>query len=135
MPSFPEDRELNASPAVRILDGLPVADVSTLDGPAIYARKSLVEKRVAALRGDLLRTAERETLKRELVALDTRIRELKERQKRENARRNFAGIGSPLHEALVERLSPELVVELEAEAMAKLAEREQRSAERKATKA
>ncbi len=134
MPSFPQDRELNPLPSVRVLDGPPIADVSTLDAPAIYERKALVEKRVAALRGDPLRMDEREALKRELGAFDARIRELKEQQKRENARRNFAGIGSPLHEALVDGLARDIVVELEAKAMAKLAERERRSAERKGVK-
>jgi hypothetical protein len=130
MPS-PQNHELTPG---RVAGDPPVADVSSLDAPATYARKALVEKRVAALRGDPSRVAEREALKREIGALDDRIREHKEDQKRQNARRNFAGIGSPLYEAVVELLSPEMVAHLEATAMTKLSERERRAAERKAAK-
>jgi hypothetical protein len=117
MPS-PQNPELASW---RVLDGSPVIDVSTLDAPATYARKALIEKRVAAMRGDPSRVAEREALKREIGALDDRIRELKEHQKRENARRNFAGLGSPLHEAIVELLSAEVVARLEAAGLDKFA--------------
>ena len=131
MPS-PQNPELASW---RVFDvGSPVIDVSTLDAPATYARKALIEKRVAAMRGDPSRVAEREALKREIGALDDRIRELKEHQKRENARRNFAGLGSPLYEAIVELLPPEVVARLEAAALEKFAERERRAAERKAAK-
>jgi hypothetical protein len=130
---FPQDLELKPFPPAVVADS-PVVDVSTLDAPATYAHKALVEKRVAALRGDPSRVAEREALKRELLTLDAHIRELKEQQKRASIRRNFAGVGSPLHEAIVERFSPEIVAELEAKALVKQAEREQRAAERKAAK-
>jgi hypothetical protein len=109
--------------------------VATLDGPAALARKREVEARLGAIRNDPSRVAERAALKAENAALDARLREHREETKRDNARRNFAGLGSPLHEALLERLPADLVAELEALALAKLADREKRTAERKATKA
>lgn len=68
-------------------------------------------------------------------AAHERIRAAKDLIKQENARRNFAGIGSPLHEVLVARLDPATVAVLEADAMARLAERERKSAERRTLKA
>ena len=117
-----------------IVNGQPVPDIGTLDGPAALARKRDVEARLSALKGDPARQGEREALKAENTALDARLREYREETKRENARRNFAGIGSPLHEAIVERLAPAVVAELEAAALTKLADRERRSAERRAAK-
>jgi hypothetical protein len=108
-----------------------VTDVSQLDGPSALTRKREVEARL----GQLTKLdPEREALKAENQALDARLREVKEQTKAENMRRNFAGIGSPLHEALVERLPPAHVAELEAAALGKLADRERRSAEKKAAK-
>lgn len=117
-----------------IVAGHPVPDVSGLDGPAALARKRDVERRLGQLRGEVTRETEREALKLENAALDARLRDWREAQKRENTRRNFAGIGSPLHEAIVLRLPSEAVAELEADAMRRLGERERKSAERKASK-
>ena len=119
-----------------VVNGIPVPDVGHLDGPAALARKREVEARLSAIdRDDPSKRDEREALKRENQALDARLREYKGQTKRENALRNFAGIGSPLHEARVERLPPAVVADLEAAALVKLANRERRSAERKAAKA
>ncbi len=109
-------------------------DFSRWDAAACAARKLEIQRRLGATRGDPSKTAEREALKHEELFLDGRIRDLKDATKRENMRRTFAGLMSPLHEVLVERLAPELVAELEAAAFARLAERERRTAERKATK-
>jgi hypothetical protein len=43
-----------------------------------------------------------------------------------SARRNYAGVGSPLHQAIVGKLDASLVSELEALALAKLAEHERK---------
>jgi hypothetical protein len=120
---------------VDIVNGKPAPDLRHLDGPAALARTRAVEARLGALRGDPSKVDEREKLKLEHLALEIRLREARDEAKRDKARRNFAGIGSPLHEAIVERLHAELVAELEASALDKLAERERRSAERKAARA
>jgi hypothetical protein len=126
---------------VEIVQGRPVPDCSALDLDAANARKAIVQKRLGEVRGDDARTEEREALKAENFALERHIRGLREAKKREQMRRAFAGIGSPLHEALVEmsqglgrEFSPALVAELEKTALRKLAERERRAAERKAQK-
>jgi hypothetical protein len=118
-----------------IISGKPVPSVDHLDGPAALARKREVEGRLSAIKGDASKLDEREALKRENGALDARLRDWKEEQKAGNARRNFAGIGSPLHEVLVERLPAVVVAEFEQAAMRKLDDRERRSAERKKAKA
>lgn len=118
-----------------VANGQVRPDVSSMDGPTALARQRELERQLAATRGDPSRAKERERLRVENEAVSRRLSELKEQAKRENTRRNFAGIGSPLHEAMVARLDPALVAELEADAMARLAERERRSAERKARKA
>jgi hypothetical protein len=66
-------------------------------------------------------------------ALDARLRDLRQEARRENTR-DFAGIVSPLHESITERLAPDIVAALERPALAKLAGREGRSAERRAAK-
>ncbi|MBV9948117.1 MAG: hypothetical protein JOZ69_14780 [Myxococcales bacterium] len=76
----------------------------------------------------------RADLKREHEALGSRLSWLKEQIKAENTRRNYAGIGSPLHEACVARLDPSLVAELEADAFARQQERLRRAEERRAQK-
>jgi hypothetical protein len=124
----------NRVAAFNVVDGVPVPDVGHLDGPAALARKREVEGRLTAIKGDLSKLDEREALKRENGALDARLRAWRDEEKQANARRNFAGVGSPLHEVLVER-HPELAPTLEALALQRLAERERRSAERKAAKA
>jgi hypothetical protein len=117
-----------------VAGGVILPDVSTLDGPAALARKRELEQQLAATRGDPSRAREREQLRAENEAVSRRLTELKEAQKHENARRNFAGIGSPLHEAIVARFDAETVAALEREALERLAARERRSAERKAKK-
>jgi hypothetical protein len=118
-----------------IIAGHPVRAVDHLDGPAALARKRDVEGRLSAIKGDASKLDEREALKRENGALDARLRDWKEEQKAANTRRNFAGIGSPLHEAMVERLPADVVGEVEQAALGKLDDRERRSAERKKAKA
>lgn len=76
----------------------------------------------------------RESLKQRMSELDARRLELKEQIKSENTRRNFAGIGSPLHEACVARLDAALVAELEAEAVLRQQERQRRAEERRSQK-
>jgi YD repeat-containing protein len=56
---------------------------------------------------------------------------LKEAAKRDNTKRTLAGIGSPLHEAIVARFDARTVTELERDAMERLTERERRNAERR----
>jgi hypothetical protein len=118
---------------VEIVQGKPLPDCSALDLDAANARKGVVQKRLGELRGDDARTEEREALKAENTALERHVRGLREQKKREAMRRAFAGIGSPLHEALME-LHVELAPALEELAMRKLGERERRAAERKAQK-
>jgi len=104
-----------------------------LDAAGALARKREVEAMLPATR-DPRRAAERKRLVAEDEALSRRLREIKEETKRMNARRNFAGVGSPLHEAILARFDAATVAELEADAMVRLAQRERRSAERKAAK-
>jgi hypothetical protein len=115
--------------------GLVLPDVSGLDAPTALARQREIERQLAATRNDPSRAAEREQLKAENLAVSKRLSELREAQKLENTRRNFAGIGSPLHEAIVARFDAATVAELERDALARFAEREKRAAERKAAKA
>ena len=118
---------------VDIVQGKPVPDCSGLDLDAANARKAAVQKRLGEIRGDDSKDDERELLKAENMALERHVRGLREAKKREAMRRAFAGIGSPLHDALIE-LHVELAPALEALAMQKLAERERKAAERKAQK-
>jgi hypothetical protein len=76
----------------------------------------------------------REALKSELEAHVARTRALKEKIKHEGMKRNFAGLTSPLFEACVARLEPAVVAELETDALARQAERDQRGVERRAAK-
>jgi hypothetical protein len=78
---------------------------------------------------------QREAVKTELAAAVERGRNAKEALKQLTARRNFAGLGSPLHLACMGSLPDDVVAELEEEAMAILTERERRAAERRAAKA
>jgi len=63
-----------------------------------------------------------------------RVREAKEAVKTENTLRNFAGLASPLADTMRARLDPELVAELEADALARQRERDQAAAARRAAK-
>ena len=117
--------------------GRPVPDCGILDGRAALERKREVDARLSAIKAQLApgaTTPERESLKAESAALAARLTAVRDETKRENARRNFAGLGSPLHEAVVARLDAATVAELEQDALARLADRERRSAERKAQK-
>ena len=118
----------------QVVDGQPVPDVSGLDGPGALARKRELERLLALTRGDPSKAAERDRLRAEDAAVSKRLADLKEAAKALNMRRNFAGIGSPLHEAIVARLNAATVAELERDALARLADREQRAADRKASK-
>lgn len=123
------------APRTRTYDveaGHVLSDVSALDHDAAVARQRELESQLVATRGDPARAKERERLRLEVEAVARRIRDLKDAAKRENARRNFAGIGSPLHEAIAARFDAATMAELERDALARLAAREQRSAERKA---
>jgi hypothetical protein len=119
---------------INVIDGQPAPDVSTLDAPAALARKRELERLLATTRGDPSKAAERDRLRAEDAAISKRMGELKEATKLDNQRRNFAGIGSPLHEAIVARLDAAVVAELEQDALARFADRERRAAERKAAK-
>jgi hypothetical protein len=127
-------RRLTIRDTYEVAGGIILPDVSTLDRTAALARKAELERQLAATRDDPTRAQERERLRAENEAVSRRLAELKEGAKRENARRNFAGIGSPLHEAIVARFDAETVAALEREALERLAARERRSAERKAKK-
>lgn len=118
----------------QIINGQPVPDVTGLDGAAALARKRELERLLALTRGDPAKAAERDRLRAEDAAVSKHLAELKERTKQENMRRNFAGIGSPLHEAVAARFDAATVAELEADAMARFTERERKNAERKAQK-
>jgi hypothetical protein len=77
----------------------------------------------------------RDGLKADLAAALDRVRSTKDAVKEMNARRNFAGLGSPLHQACTARLAPEVVAVIELEAMAILDERGRLAAERRAARA
>ncbi len=109
-------------------------DVSKLSGREALRRKGEVQAALASTKGDPSKLEERAALKRENEALDARLRDAKEAQKADNMRRCFAGIGSPLHEAVVARFGAIVARELEADALARQGERERRTAERKALK-
>jgi hypothetical protein len=112
----------------------PEQETASLDATAALARKRELERLLALTRGDPSKVAERDRLRAEDTAVSKRLAELKEATKLENQRRNFAGIGSPLHEAIVARLDAAVVAELEQDALARFAERERRTAGRKAQK-
>lgn len=77
----------------------------------------------------------REALKAELAELLARMAELKSQIKIANAKKTFCGIGSPIHEALVARVDPALVAEIEADGISRQEAREERARLRKASKA
>ena len=118
----------------QVVNGQTVPDVSGLDAPTALARKRELERQLALTRGDPSKADERDRLRAEDAAVSKHLAELKERTKLDNQRRNFAGIGSPLHEAMVARLDPATVAELERDALARFADRERKNAERKASK-
>lgn len=77
----------------------------------------------------------REQLKADLAAAVDAVRTAKEAQKRAVQLRVFAGLTSPLHEAVVARLDPAVAAELEADAIARQAERDRLSVDRRAARA
>jgi hypothetical protein len=113
--------------------------VLSMDGPMALERKRAVELRLSDIKngkGPAPLYDERESLKRENEALSVRLAEWKEEQKAANARRNFAGIGSPFYEAVVDRFGADsmALAELERVALEKFDERVRKNAERKAAK-
>lgn len=84
-------------------------------------------------KGDPSRVAEREEAKQAFECAAARVRQGKENVKRETTRKNFAGLQSPFHEVVAARF-PEALPELEAAALALLAERERVNAEKRAAK-
>jgi hypothetical protein len=106
-----------------------------LSASDVLARKRAVEARLGAIRLDPSRMDERAALKAENEALGRRLGELRDATKLDNQRRNFAGLGFPLHEAVLDLLDAETVARLEARAFEKLAAREAKSAAKKAAKA
>jgi hypothetical protein len=121
----------------------------------IAAEEAQTVERMRALKASLGTahpgTPERQAIDEERVALKARLdtyperrRVIREQAAEQSKRRAFAGIGSPLHEALVERFGQagrparsdgaDVVAELEAVAIAKQDERMRRAAERRAAK-
>lgn len=117
-----------------VVRGRLVPDVSHLNRDAVLERKREVEVRLRATKQDPAQAAERAAAKAEHEALDRRLSELSEAKKRENVRRNFAGIGSPLHDAIIAKFDAATVAELEREALRLLAQREHTSAAAKAAR-
>jgi hypothetical protein len=112
-----------------IVNGIPVPSADHLDMAGVVARRAEVQ----AILPKTPKGPERVKLVAELEALAARSRDLKEFEKAENARRNFAGLMSPLAEALREA-HPELWAELEKLALAKQDAIFRRSAEKRAAK-
>ena len=96
---------------------------------AAVARANDLQRQLGAMNKDDPR---REQLKADLAAAVECGRAAKEAMKQATARRNFAGIGSPLHMACAARLAPDFLLELEEAAMAILDERGRVAAERAA---
>jgi hypothetical protein len=109
-----------------------MSDVQTLQA-RLTALKTAVASTPPDAREALLR--EREEVKLALEAALARARDAKDAEAARNRMRNFAGLGTPLHEALVARFPPDVVAELEAAAEAGQMVRDQRAAERRAAKA
>ena len=99
----------------------------------IQTRLGALRPLIAAAKG-----AEQEALHREREALKLALavalaveRDEKEARKREEQARHFAGIGSPLHAAIVARFPADVVRELEDAAVAKQLERDAAAAARR----
>lgn len=114
-----------------VVGGVPVPDVAHLSREAAIARKAEINRLLAIIRQTGAQTEMRPALIREDRALADHLRDLKERQKAENARRNFAGLQSPLWDAVTRKFDPAIVRELELAALRGLAEREQRKLDEK----
>jgi hypothetical protein len=100
----------------------------------LLLRKREVEAALSALRGDMSRLVERRALIDENEEISAQLTRIREAQKAENVRRTFSGLGSPLFDACREVLAPDVLAALEARAVAILAEREAKTAAKKAAK-
>jgi hypothetical protein len=118
-----------------VLGGLPVPDLTGMSAAEVLERKRRVERMLAETRDNPARAQERAQLRAENDRLSARLGELREAERALNQRRNFAGIGLPFYEAAAARLDAVTLAAIEADAMARFAERERISAERKAAKA
>jgi hypothetical protein len=123
-------RQASAAPVrdLTIVNGIPVPSADHLDMAGVVARRA-----VQAILPKTPKGPERVKLVAELEALAARSRDLKEFEKAENARRNFAGLMSPMAEALRET-HPETWAELEELALAKQDAIFRKSAEKRAAK-
>ena len=123
---------------IDIVNGVPVPDVSGLDLAASNGQRQSIQARLGQInaadpkRQDTVLQGERRQLVATLGALDAHVRDLRQREGEEKKRRAFAGIGTPLHEAIVATLDIATVGRLEADAIRRLAERVRRNAERRA---
>ena len=108
--------------------------ISELTQAECIARQRDIQARFAATRDNPEAKVERDELRVEEEVVLARIRELKERTKAENMRRNFAGLDSPFYEAVKAVVDPVALAAFEVDAMARLAEREARSAAKKAAR-
>ena len=96
-------------------------DISTLDARATLDRKREVQSMLGLTsKGDPIRPH----LKRENEALDARLRAFREDKQKTGTRRFLAGLDTPFYEAVTERLSADVVSEIERVAMEKLDARE-----------
>ena len=115
--------------------GEAMKPISKLTQTECIARQRDIQARFAATRDNPEAKTERDELRVEEEVVLARIRELKEQTKAENMRRNFAGLDSPFHEAVKAVVDPVALAAFEVDAMARLAEREERSAAKKAARA
>jgi hypothetical protein len=109
--------------------------VDHLTAAQLHERRMSVQLQLAGTQKT--ERAEREQLRSELALLEEQARSLKEREAIEKKRATFAGIGSPLHQAvrdIVGAGAPEVVARIEARAIEILADRERHNAERRAAK-
>jgi hypothetical protein len=115
-----------------------VADLEAAQRRLGQTPRSDGDARAAATREVELATARvreaKDALKSEAAARDLAAGEAKGAAKRLAASRNFAGLTSPLYDACVARFDVALVAELEADALSRQADRDQRSAERRQAK-
>jgi hypothetical protein len=120
-----------------VVNGHPVPDLTHLDREAAIARKAEVQAELGEINRsgvwlqNLSVEQRRWRLKHENEALAQHLRELKEKQKQENLRRNFAGLHSPLWAAVQEILPASTCIALESAALQKLVEREQKKVDQK----
>lgn len=109
----------------------PHTNVRTLQA-RLTALKAAVTATSPEAREALLR--EREEIKLALEVALVHARKARDAEAATNRMRTFAGFGTPLHEAIIARLPPNVVAELEAAAEATQRLRNKRMAERRAAK-